>query len=85
MNHYASPEFWKRYHSLPIKVKTIADENFSLLKTNPKHPSLHLKKIRRFWSVRVGIHYRAIGVDTKDSDILWIWIGSHADYDKFFK
>jgi hypothetical protein len=27
------------------------------------------------------MHYRAIGIDAPDG-IQWIWIGSHADYDK---
>lgn len=34
----------------------------ALLKCNPRHPSLHFKKVGRFWSVRVGLHHRAIGV-----------------------
>jgi len=42
---------------------------------------LHLKKIGRYWSVRVGLHFRALGIDVDDG-ILWFWIGSHADYDK---
>jgi len=29
-------------------------KNFELLKKNPYHPSLHLKKVGRYWSVRVG-------------------------------
>ena len=48
------------------------------------HPSLHFKKIKTFRSVRVGIKYRALGVE-KDSNIVWFWIGSHADYDKLIK
>jgi hypothetical protein len=51
-----------------------------LLKENPKHPSLHLKKMDRFWSVRVGAHYRALAVEV-EGGLLWFWIGSHADYD----
>jgi hypothetical protein len=61
-------------------VRTVADKNYSLLKENPKHPSLHLKKIGRFWSVRVGAHYRALAVEV-EGGLLWFWIGSHADYD----
>jgi hypothetical protein len=53
-----------------------------LLKENPKHPSLHLKKVGRFWSVRVGRRYRAVGVDAPDG-LLWFWIGTHAGYDRF--
>ena len=58
---------------------------FSLLKSDPKHPSLHLKKIDDTWSVRAGLRYRAVGVDapSEEKGILWIWIGSHAEYDRF--
>jgi hypothetical protein len=31
--------------------------------------------------VRVGLHYRALGVEIKDG-VLWFWIGTHADYDR---
>jgi hypothetical protein len=66
---------------LPESVRKVADKNFQLLKADPYHPSLHLKRIDRVWSVRVGAHYRALGLDAPDS-IVWFWIGSHADYDK---
>ena len=80
MRHFASPSFWESYTKLPKEIRGLADKNFSLLKDNPRHPSLQFKKIKRFWSVRVGAHYRALGVEP-DGDVLWFWIGSHADYD----
>jgi hypothetical protein len=40
-----------------------------------------LKKVGRFWSVRVGLLYRAIGVQVPDG-VLWAWVGSHAEYDE---
>jgi hypothetical protein len=55
-----------------------------LLKTDPQHPSLHFKKLGRFWSVRVGIRYRALATQV-DGDMLWFWIGSHSDYDALIK
>lgn len=55
-----------------------------VLKNNPQHPSLHLKKVGRFWSVRVGIKYRALAVE-QDGDLVWFWIGSHADYDALLR
>jgi hypothetical protein len=55
-------------------------QEYELLKENPRHPSLRLKKIGRFWSVRVGSRYRALAVEV-DAGLLWFWIGSHADYD----
>lgn len=80
MNHYAAPALWTAYRALPASVQALADKAFQLLKENPRHPSLHLKKAGRFWSVRVGLHHRALGVGTSDG-ILWFWIGTHAEYD----
>lgn len=39
-----------------------------------------MKRIGSLWSVRIGDHYRALGVDV-EGGILWIWIGTHAEYD----
>ncbi len=81
MTHHANPGFWKCYHRLPENIQRLADENFQLLKTDERHPSLHFKKAGRFWSVRVGIHYRAVGVEAPDG-VAWFWIGTHAEYDR---
>lgn len=80
MRHFASPAFWAAYDRLPNPVRALADKNFVLLKEGARHPSLQLKQIGRFWSVRVGLRYRALAVET-DEGLLWFWIGSHADYD----
>jgi len=81
VKHLASPRFWRHYRLLPEAVRNLADKNFGLLKADPHHPSLHLKKVGDLWSVRVGAHYRALGLDNPDA-IVWFWIGSHAEYDK---
>ncbi len=80
MIHHATPDFWRCYRNLPGQVRDGADRAFFLLKTDPKHPSLHFKKLDKFWSVRIGLHYRALGIDVSDG-VLWFWIGSHAEYD----
>jgi hypothetical protein len=66
LTHHASPEFWTCYNALPVPIREQANKAFELLKANPKHPSLHFKKVGRFWSARVGLHYRAVGVDASD-------------------
>jgi hypothetical protein len=33
------------------------------------------------YSVRVGLHYRALGLPV-NGGVHWFWIGSHAEYDK---
>jgi hypothetical protein len=81
LTHLTSSEFWVLYSRLPQEIQELADKSYALLKTNPRHPSLQLKRIEELWSVRVGQHYRALGIDAPGG-IQWIWIGSHADYDK---
>ena len=80
MRHFASPAFWDAYDKLPVPVRELADKNYALLKANPQHPSLRFKKVGRFWSVRVGLRYRALATEVDDG-LLWFWIGLHADYD----
>jgi hypothetical protein len=84
MRHLASPKFWEAYEKLPERVRELADKNYALLKQNPQHPSLQFKKVGRFWSVRVGLRYRALAVEV-DGDLVWFWIGSHADYDTLLR
>lgn len=81
MNHTALPEFWYHYRKLPREVQALADKQFELLKANPWHPSLHFKKIGDLWSVRVGLHYRALALAEPPDGVVWFWIGSHGDYD----
>ncbi|MGZ9167096.1 MAG: hypothetical protein ACXW4U_18140, partial [Anaerolineales bacterium] len=66
---------------LPASIQELADKNFEFLKADPKHPSLHLKKAGKYWSARVGMKYRALGIEI-DEGMLWFWIGTHAEYDK---
>jgi len=66
---------------LPAEVQSLADKAFELAKENPKHPSIHLKKVGRFWSARVGLHHRAVAVEASDA-LVWFWIGPHREYEK---
>jgi len=81
LKHFASPDFWACYRQLPAVVQELADRSFELLKADTLHPSLHFKRIGKYRSVRVGLHYRALAVEVPEG-LLWIWIGSHSDYDK---
>ena len=81
MRHLASTRFWTLYEALPADVRALADKNFALLKSDPRHPSLHFKRIGDLCSVRVGDHYRALGTEVEEG-IYWIWVGTHAEYDR---
>ncbi len=84
MNHYATPDFWTRHGALPQSIRKLADKAFRLLKDNPEHPSLHFKKVGRFWSARVGRRHRALAVEADDG-LVWFWIGTHAEYDTLLR
>ena len=70
MNHRTNPRFWRCYNGLPKDIRDLADRNYSLLKTDPAHSSLHFKKIAVLWSVRVGLHYRALATES-GADLVW--------------
>jgi hypothetical protein len=47
---------------------------------------LQFKRIRGdVYSVRIGLHFRALGKRSAEDEITWFWIGSHAEYDKLLK
>jgi hypothetical protein len=80
VKHRATPDFWHCYRRLPEKIRQLADRCYELLRQDPRHPSLHFKKVGSLWSVRVGLHYRALAV-ADGNDMVWFWIGTHAEYD----
>jgi len=45
---------------------------------------MHFKKVGQHWSARVGLHHRALAVED-NSDFIWVWIGSHSEYDRLIK
>jgi hypothetical protein len=60
-------------------VQSVARANYELLKSDPRHPSLHFKRVGRYWSARVGASHRALGIDSRVG-IVWFWIGPHEEY-----
>jgi hypothetical protein len=79
--HRTTHRFWKCLENLPEHVQKISKKNFELLKINSSHPSLHFKKVGKFWSVRVGINHRALAVEDGE-DFIWIWVGMHNEYER---
>ncbi len=69
--HRTTARFWRCFEKLLASIKSLARENFQLLKNDSRHPSLHFKKIGKLWSVRVGSGHRALAV--KDAnDYIWV-------------
>jgi hypothetical protein len=84
MNHFATPDFWFRYRQLPQEIRDLAQKNFTLLRNDPAHPSLRVKRIGGIWSARVGLHYRALARERAEG-LVWFWIGHHSQYDLLLK
>lgn len=82
--HRATKRFWKSFDDLPENIQSLAKTKFDLLREDPYHPSLHFKKIGKFWSVRIGLFYRALSIEEK-GEFIWVWIGTHDDYMKMIK
>jgi mRNA-degrading endonuclease RelE of RelBE toxin-antitoxin system len=76
--------FRKAFQKLPKSVQRQARASYRQFLRDPNHPGLEWKLIRpktQVYSVRIGVHYRALGVRDNE-EIVWFWIGSHAEYDK---
>jgi hypothetical protein len=73
MTSSTSPEFWRRYFALPPHIRQLARRSYRLWAQNPKHRSLHFKKIRAVSSIRIGLEYRALGL-LKGDTVHWFWI-----------
>lgn len=87
MTSATTDQFWKRYGTLPSEARMLARDAYSLFVSDPYHPSLHFKRIhstRPVFSVRIGIHYRAVGI-LDEQEITWFWIGQHAEYDRLVR
>jgi hypothetical protein len=42
---------------------------------------LHFKRVGEYWTVRVGLDYRAVGRE-QDGVMYWFWIGPHDAYER---
>ncbi len=85
MKSRITKEFRELLSKLPEAVQRQARDAYALVRCDPFHPSLHFKQVTEthpaYTSVRIGRRYRAMGLRESDS-ILWVWIGSHAEYDR---
>jgi Txe/YoeB family toxin of Txe-Axe toxin-antitoxin module len=84
MNYFTTPNFWASYEGLPKTIQALANKNFEFLKQNPRHPSLHFKKVGHYWSARVGDDHRVVAVEIEQG-LLWFWIGLHDEYERIIR
>jgi hypothetical protein len=82
-----SPAFWEDYRKLPAVIRDAARAAYKKFLQDPAHPSLQLERLRfdqRFWSVRVTRDFRAVAQRLESDTWIWVWIGSHKDFDRQF-
>jgi hypothetical protein len=84
VNSRATRKFWAFYDALPTEVQLTAKRAYTIFRVNPHHPGLNFEKIQNssIWSVRVGLHYRALGRMSDSNTIVWYWVGHHSVYDR---
>jgi mRNA-degrading endonuclease RelE of RelBE toxin-antitoxin system len=78
------PEFLPQYDELPKDIKKKFKKQISLLKENPKHPSLKIHKIEgsEFWEFYVDAFYRC--VFQQEGNIYKLYfVGTHKLIDRF--
>ena len=72
---------------LPKSVQTEARDAYRMFVREPFHSGLQFKQVIKdppVWSVRIGLHHRALGV-RRPYGIAWFWIGTHAEYDHILR
>lgn len=80
------PSFWRYYDHLDPRIRLAARRAYALFLERPDHPSLRFKKLAGYddvWSVRINEQYRAVGQRSGET-VVWVWIGSHNEFDKLF-
>jgi hypothetical protein len=87
MTSETTEAFRRQVRELPPDVRSAARQAYRKWLSDPRHPSLQFKRIhlhQPIYSVRIGIHWRAVCV-VEGAVATWFWIGSHAAYDALIK
>ncbi len=86
MKSKLTKQFRKRFARLPPDIQDQARAAYHLFKVDPYYPSLYFKHIdpqEPIYSVRIGLHYRAVG-EWRGDTIIWYFIGTHEEYNHLF-
>lgn len=79
IGHSQTENFRRFCDKLPRDVQKRVPQKFALLQQDPGHPSLCLKKVGVFWSMRISKECRALAVENQGI-LVWQWIGGHDEY-----
>ena len=81
MNLRITRGFREAFASLSPEIQARARAAYKLWRDNPELPGLRFKRVGNEVSVRVGRHYRALGI-LQGAAVYWYWIGNHDDYER---
>lgn len=87
MRSRTTRRFRDGFRELPEHVQRAARRAYARFAQYPEYPSLQFKQVhatRPIYSARISLGYRALGVINGD-DIIWFWVGTHADYDQLLR
>jgi mRNA interferase RelE/StbE len=79
MPYRRTTRFKKSLKTLPPAIKQKVKKAFEQFKENPRHPSLHTKKVKgleNVWEGRIDIHYRFLFRYDGDT-VIFLDIGPH--------
>ncbi len=87
MISHTTEQFRKLLGQLPKDIQKQAKEAYLQFEKEPYHPGLRFKRVhskRPIYAVRISRNYRALCI-FRENELIWFWIGSHAEYDKILK
>ena len=83
MRSLTTERFRKTFAHLPEQIQRQARNAYRQFRQDPNYPSLRFRQVhpeQPIYSARINREYRAAGIRS-DEEIVWFWIGSHAEYD----
>ena len=88
MRSRTNRDFRRRLRAQPAAVRQQAGVAYRAFQLNPFHSSLSFKAVAAWpgvYSARVGLKHRVLGRREEDDEIVWFWIGTHAEYDELLR
>lgn len=81
IGHKLTEEFQGWCGKLPKDVRKRVFRKFEMLRQDPRHCSLCLKKVGTYWSIKISRGHRALAV--KEGKVfVWVWVGRHDEYER---
>ncbi len=81
MNSSVTKSFLEEFARLPAQVQRQARKQYLLWQRDPRHPSLHFKKVGKYWSARIDDNFRVVG-RLRDGTLYWFALAPHTRYER---